>query len=118
MTGVQTCALPIYPTYDGWYHVMGRWHFALSDLSWIERTVANLVYETLPEASFAEGAEFFKKAIELEPEDIRHYLWLGKTQLEMDLDEAAQATLTKAIELPAESESDSIMQAEAKELLD
>jgi len=111
-------AIELDPAYDGWVHVMGRWHFALSDLNWFERTVANLVYEKLPEASFEEAAEFFAKAIELEPEDIRHYLWLGKSQLELDLDKEARANLNKAIELPAESESDRIMQTEAKELLD
>jgi tetratricopeptide (TPR) repeat protein len=111
-------AIELDPTYDGWPHVMGRWHFALSELSWVKRKIASLVYETPPVSSFEEAAEYFTKAIAIEPDDVRHYLWLGKSQLELDLDDAAQVTLAKAIALPAESESDKIMQAEAKGLLD
>ncbi len=111
-------AIELDPAYDGWVHVMGRWHFALSELSWAKRMIASLVYETPPTASFEEAAEFFTKAIELEPADIRHYLWLGKSQLELDQDEAAKATLTKAVALPVESDADKTMHAEAKELLD
>lgn len=111
-------AIELDPAYDGWVHVMGRWHFALSELSWVKRTIASMVYETPPTASFGEAAEYFTQAIELEPTDIRHYLWLGKTQFELDLDEEARATLAKAMALPAESESDKIMQTEAKDLLD
>ncbi len=109
-------AIALDPGYDGWQHVMGRWHFALSDLSWIERTVASIVYETPPEASFEEAEQYFVKASKLAPDDIRHFLWLGKTRLELGKD--ARASLEQALALAAKSDSDAILQEEARDLLE
>ena len=111
-------AIALDPGYDGWPHVMGRWHYTLADLSWIERTVASIVYEAPPEASFEEAEQYFDQASQLAPDDIRHFLWLGKTQLELDKDKVARASLEQALDLPAKSDSDAILQEEARELLD
>ena len=111
-------AIELDPENDSWQHVMGRWHFTLSDLSWFERTIASIVYAKPPKASFDEAGQYFVRAGELDPEDIRHFLWLGKTRLELNQDEAAREALETAIGLSAKSDSDTIMQDEAKELLE
>jgi tetratricopeptide (TPR) repeat protein len=110
-------AIELDPEDDGNYHVMGRWHFTLAELSWIERTVAKIVYETPPQASFEEARSYFQKAIDLAPEDIRHYLWLGKTFEELKDRDGAAAAYQKAVDLTADTESDKIQQKEARELL-
>ena len=110
-------AINMDPEYDGWQHVMGRWHFTLADLSWFERTIASIIYAKPPKASFEEAEQYFIHAGELDPEDIRHFLWLGKTRLELDQEEAAREALETAIGLSAQSDSDTILQEEAKELL-
>ncbi len=102
---------------DSWHHVMGRWHFTLADLSWIERNVAKLIYAAPPKASFAEAEAYFQRAAELDPQDIRHFLWLGKARLELDKEDAAGASLEQAISLPSRSDSDDILQEEARRLL-
>ncbi|MBT4333964.1 MAG: hypothetical protein HOD64_11900, partial [Candidatus Cloacimonetes bacterium] len=48
-------AIELDPSYDGSLHLLGRWHYELADLSWVERTVAKIVYETPPKASFEES---------------------------------------------------------------
>ncbi len=111
-------AIALDPDYDAWQHVMGRWHYTLADLSWIERTVASIVYETPPEASFEEAEQYFARASRLTPGDIRHFLWLGKTRLELGKDAEARASLEQALALAAKSDSDAILQEEARELLD
>lgn len=111
-------AIELDPKEDANYHVMGRWHFALADLSWAERQIASLIYAKPPEASFAEAEKFFAKAHELKPDDIRHLLWLGKTQIKLKKAATAKATLQKALSLPATSDSDRAMQKEARELLE
>lgn len=110
-------ALEIDPNYDGTLHLMGQWHFKLADLSWVERTVAKIVYETPPQASFEEAAEFFLKAIEAKPDEVRHYLWLGKTYLKLKDKEKAKEYLQKTIKMTPLDDGDRLMQKEATELL-
>ena len=111
-------AIALDPDYATWHHVMGRWHYALADLSWIERTVASIVYESPPEAKFEEAEQYFQRATILEPDEIRHFLWLGKTQLELDKTAAARTKFEYILTMPIKSDSDTIMQQEARELLD
>lgn len=110
-------AIELDPEDDGNYHVMGRWHYTLADLSWVERKVASLIYATPPEASFAEAAEFFKKALSIAPNDIRNRLWLGNSYAAMDMIEEAKAEYNKAISITAENDSDRKLQKEAQDLL-
>jgi tetratricopeptide (TPR) repeat protein len=111
-------AIELDPNYDSWQHVLGRWHYTLADLSWFERTIASIVYADPPDASFEEAELYFMKAAELAPDDIRHFLWLGKTRLELDKDDSAREALKVAVSLPQASDSDAILQDEAKELLE
>lgn len=105
------------PTKDTYQHVMGQWNYKLSELSWFERTIANLIYAELPDASFEEAEKFFIRAAELAPDEIRHFLWAGKAQLELDKDDLAKKNFEAALALPKKSESDGLLQAEAEELL-
>jgi len=110
-------AIELDPDDDGNFHVMGRWHFALSELSWAKRKIASLIYEKPPKASFEEAAEFFKQASEMAPDEIRHHVWLGKTYMELDNKDAAKDELNAALAITAENDSDRILQKEAQELL-
>lgn len=110
-------AIELDPEDDGNFHVMGRWHYTLSDLSWFERKIAGLIYATPPEASFEEAAEYFKKAIALEPTDIRNHLWLGNTYVVLDKNELAKQEYNAALAITAENDSDRKLQKEAQELL-
>lgn len=111
-------AIELDPTYDGTYHVMGRWHFNVADLSWFERTIANLVYAAPPVGSFKQAADFFQKAIDAQGDEIRHHLWLGKTFIEMDLENDAKIVLEKAVSIPPLDDGDKLMKKEAQNLLE
>ena len=111
-------AIELDPDDAGNYHVMGRWHFALADLSWIERKIASWVYATPPEASFEEARGYFKQAIIKDPEDIRNYVWLGKALEELDDEDGAGQAYKQALGIEASSDSDKILQEEARELLE
>ncbi len=106
------------PTDDGNYHVMGRWHYVLADLSWLERQIASIIYATPPKASFEEAAKYFKKAHELAPDDIRNMLYLGHTYRKLDKPEEARKWYQKALAAPAKSESDRQLQQQAREALE
>jgi len=110
-------AIKLDPTYDGSLHLLGRWHYELADLSWVERTIAKIVYETPPKASFEESVEFYKRAIEAKPDEVRHYLWIGKAFIKMKNTDDAKKYLLIATEMTPLDDADRLMQKEAAELL-
>ncbi len=110
-------AIELDPTYDGSLHLLGRWHYELADLSWIERTVAKIVYETPPKASFEESVKFYQKAIEAKDDEVRHYLWIGKAFIKLKEKEEAKKYLQTATEMTPLDDADRLMQKEAVELL-
>ncbi len=110
-------AIELDPEDDGNFHVMGRWHHTLADLSWFERKIAGLIYAAPPKASFEEAVEYFKQAIDMAPGEVRHHVWLGKTYESLDNAEAAKSAYNAALAITAENDSDRILQKEAQELL-
>ncbi len=110
-------ALELDPNHDGTLHLMGQWHYKLADLSWFERTIAGIVYETPPKASFEEADAYFRKAITAKSDEVRHYLWLGKTLLKLKNKEDAKEFLEKTIEMQPLDDADKLMQREAENLL-
>lgn len=110
-------AVELDPEDDGNFHVMGRWHYTLADLSWFERKIAGIIYATPPEASFEEAAEYFQLAIDLAQDEIRHHVWLGRTFEALDNVEAAKNAYNAALAITAENDSDRILQKDATELL-
>ncbi len=110
-------AIELDPNYDGSLHLLGRWHYELADLSWMERTVAKIVYETPPKASFEESVEFMRRAIEAKPDEIRHHLWLGKALLKLKNNDEAKKAFQDAIAFSPVDDGDRLMQKEAAELL-
>ncbi|MCF7804149.1 MAG: hypothetical protein K9N46_13795 [Candidatus Marinimicrobia bacterium] len=99
------------------YHVMGRWHFTLADLSWVERQVASVIYAKPPQASFDKAKEYFQTAIDKDPAGIRNYVWLGKTEEQLGNKSAARNAYQNALNQSANSESDRNLQKEARELM-
>lgn len=110
-------AIELDPEDDGNYHVMGRWHYTLADLSWVERKIAGLIYASPPKASFEEAAEYFKKAIALAPDDIRNHLWLGNSYAALKENDLAKQEYNTALGITAENDSDRKLQKEAQQLL-
>lgn len=110
-------AIEIDPSYDGSLHVMGRWYYNVADLSWLERTIASAVYAAPPKGSFEEAVDYFKKAIEVNPKDIRHYLWLGKSYHANGEDSKAKEILTNAMALEVNNQGSRILKNQVKELL-
>jgi tetratricopeptide (TPR) repeat protein len=110
-------AIELDPNYDGSLHLMGRWHYELADLSWVERTVAKIVYETPPKASFEKSVEYFQRAMKAKPDEVRHQLWLGKALMKLKKVDEAITAFEGAIALTPVDDGDKLMQNEAEKLL-
>ncbi len=111
-------ALAIDPQDDVAWHVLGRWHRRLSSLSWIEKNFANMFLGGVPkEASMENAVDCFKKAIQLNPSHINHYLELAITYEEMGKKDLAVAAYNKVLELPIKDADDEDHKKEAQERL-
>lgn len=110
-------AIELDPTNDGTMHLMGRWHYELASLSWFERKIASLIYAKPPEASLDIAITYFKSAIDTKSDEVRHYLWLGKTHMEMKENTKAENAFRKATMMDPLDQGDKILQKEAKKLL-
>lgn len=112
-------AIELDPKNDIAYHVLARWHRKISNLSWIEKKFANMFLGGIPkDASIDKAVEYFRKAIELNPNYINHYLELGITYIDKKEFANARESLDKALSLTAISPRDKKYQQEAKKLLE
>jgi len=110
-------AIELDSTLAGAFHVRGRWHREVADLNLLERTVVRTVYGGLPDASFEEAVQNFRKAIDLE--DVRfHHLELAKTYLKMDRPDDARGQLETVLDLSAQEPFAERYAEEARALLD
>jgi len=110
-------AVELNPNADLAYHVLGRWNQGLANLSWVLRSFAKILYGGVPPASNEEAVKMFKKAIELNPNHIEHYLELARTYRYMGKKELMREPLQKVLELPNVEEDDPKFKEEAKEML-
>jgi len=111
-------AIKLDPGDDYGYHVLGRWHRTIANLSWIEKTFANAFLGGVPkEASNEAAAECFKKAIEINPGHINHHLELGLTYEMMGEKAQARAEFQKCMDLPKTDSDDDDYKAQAEEKL-
>lgn len=111
-------ALEINPNHAGAWHVLGRWHFKVANLSWIERTAANTLFGGIPgDATNQKAADAIQKAIDLNDGNILYYLDLAKVYEEMGHDEQAIAVCKNAVELESKTPDDPILKEQCRKLI-
>jgi tetratricopeptide (TPR) repeat protein len=103
-------AIRLNPNNDLAWHIAGRWHRVLADISPIKRTLASIVYEKLPSATNEEAVACFKKAIAINPSRVIHYIEIGRAYDQMGRADDARAYLKKGLAMPSKEKDD----AEAK----
>lgn len=106
--------------YAGGWHVLGRWHRGVMELSGAGRFFARtfLGGEVLGEASWEDAARHLERAAELEPDRIVHHLELGRVYRERDRPAEAVERWRRVLELPPRDFHDCVYQREARELLE
>jgi len=107
-------ALELDPTNHLAWHALGRWHRRMDEIGGAKRFFGSIIYGSIPKGSFAESEKALRKAIELHPEYVNHYLELGRTLLALDKKDEAAKAFQKAIDLPKTTSKDDVLKAEAK----
>lgn len=106
-------------TNAGAWHVLGRWHFKVANLSWLERAAANTLFGGIPgNASNEKAAEYIEKAIELDDDYVLYYYDLAKVYEEMGRDEQAISTCRDALDVTNLTPDDEKIKQDCRQLIE
>lgn len=99
------------------YHVLGKWNYEISNLNFLERTLAKLFYGDVPKASLQDAIANYEKARSLNPGYILNYLELAKAYYRNDEKKKAVSLLTVMMTLPNHVFDDTRIKTEGNRLL-
>ncbi|HEX3624887.1 MAG TPA: hypothetical protein VH280_05600 [Verrucomicrobiae bacterium] len=84
-------AIALDPKQDVAYYLIGRWNYGIARLGFFSRAYVKVVYGGVPNASFKDAVNYFKKACQLAPNRIIYHAGLamayeamGEKKLEID----------------------------------
>jgi tetratricopeptide (TPR) repeat protein len=106
------------PRDDIAYSILGTFYLALGNVSWLERTLANLLLGSLPDGGYPEAETALKQAIDLAPHVVRHRFELGMVYTKMDRDDDARREFEFCVSNPIQMASDRRRVERAKEWLE
>jgi tetratricopeptide (TPR) repeat protein len=99
------------------WHIIGKWHYEVSNLNMMEKAATKVFYGGLPAASLKESIRAYEFAKGLNPGFVLNYLELAKAY-ERNEEKTKAISLLRAIaSLPAKTEDDPRIKAEAAVLL-
>jgi tetratricopeptide (TPR) repeat protein len=111
-------AIQLDPSHYKAYHVLGKWHFEVSDLNTVERWLLKVAYGSLPKSSLDLAVRNYEKSKQLNPGFLLNYLSLAKAYKRKDQDNKAIELLVTMLKLPSTSSNDVTIKAEGKKLLE
>ncbi|MFZ9837273.1 MAG: hypothetical protein ACO3JJ_01990 [Opitutaceae bacterium] len=110
-------ALTLEPGYAWAHHLLGRWHHEVAELSGTARLVVKLFYGGLPGASHAEAVRHLERAVDLEPEQLKHHLELGLALAGAGQPGPARAAIQRGLAMPSREKHDEAAKARARAVL-
>ncbi len=99
------------------YSILGSFYRALGKVSWFERTLANLLYGSLPPGGFVESEGALKQAIRLSPTMMRHHFELALLYRDWGREEEANGELRLVLDCPVHVAGDRSILLRARELM-
>ena len=110
-------ALVLDPNYDWAHHVLGRWHYEVSNLGVATRFFVRLIYGGLPEASAKTAVAHLERAVALAPQTCPHHLELGFAYWAAGRHADARAAIEHGLALPSIGKHDEAAKARARRVL-
>ncbi|HTS46143.1 MAG TPA: hypothetical protein VMH01_17220 [Puia sp.] len=99
------------------YHVLGKWNYEISNLTFFERTLAKWFYGTVPKGSLHDAITYYEKSRTCNPAFLLNYLELAKVYYHNDQKGKAITLLNSMIPLPYNIFDDIRIKEEGKKLL-
>lgn len=99
-------ALALDADYAWAHHLLGRWHYEVSDLGSVARFVVRLIYGGLPNASTSDAVRHLERAVALEPDQLQHRLELGFAYLANGEPDRARASFEAGLTMPSREKHD------------
>ena len=99
------------------WHVLGRWHYEISNLNMIERAAVKVFYGSFPPSSLKEGIAAFEKAKALAPGFILNCYELARAYHRNDQKDKAIKLLNEMMLMPNHTEDDPTIKENGKKLL-
>lgn len=99
------------------WNVLGKWHYAVSNLNFAEKAAANMLFGGLPDGDINSAIKYFEKSRALQPNYVLNYLDLGKSYMQINKNAKAKSILQKGIKLNSRTQDDNSFKQEMKALL-
>lgn len=99
------------------YHILGRWHYEISNLNSVEKWLVKIAYGSLPEASLKEAIANYEKSRQLNPGLLINYMELAKCFHRNDENKKANEMLQQVTQLPSKTIDDPTVKEEARKLM-
>jgi len=109
--------LKLDPRNDIAWHILGRWHRVLADVGAVKRALAGTFYGTLPKGSNEEAERCLRRAIEINPQRLMHYIELGRVYAQMGRKDEARKYINKGLAMPNTEKDDPEMKEKGRETL-
>jgi tetratricopeptide (TPR) repeat protein len=100
------------------YHVLGKWHYEVSDLNSLEKWLVKVTYGGLPQASIEDAIKNYEKSRQLNPGFLLNYLELAKAYRRRNDNQKARSLLKYMLTLPPATSDDPKIKEHGKKLLD
>ncbi len=97
-------------------HVLGKWHFEVSNLNTMEKGAVKVLYGGLPKASYDSSLYYYEKVKAISPTFVLNYLELAKTYYKLNKKEKAIETIKYLLRLPNVLSEDEMVKVEARKL--
>lgn len=110
-------ALMLDPHYAWAHHVLGRWHHEVAALGSTSRFFVRVLHGGLPAASFDQAIAHLRRATELEPGELSHWLELGFALAAASRPAEARECWQRGLAMPARGKHDEPAKQRAREAL-
>lgn len=111
-------SLRLDPNYAWAHHLLGRWHYEVASLGATARFFARLLYGGIPPASVAEGVTHLRRATELDPAELNHWIELGFAHAAANRPAEARAAWERGLAMPDRGKHDPVAKRRAREALE